>query len=266
MQRVGGTGGIAAGLGRRRPVLAVEDGEARRRADPDTVAGITLDGRDGARGQALGAAPVAQLAAVPPADAAEAIADPQPAARRRQQHRDAARRSLLARRRLEALELHAVEAEQPRRAAHPQQPVVGLRERLDLRGRAIAHRPGRVMQLRQRERAVQRERLSAAERQGEAGERSSKKRDSGDRHRDGGSCSAMSTMSRATDRPRVNCARADAEKALSDSATTRKGNRNFTRNPSIATPARSSESSLVDTLGIAASLGSGASVRQGARA
>ncbi len=47
-----------------------------------------------------------------------------------------------------ALELDAVEAEQPAARADPQKAVRGLRERGDLTRSAILREPGRVMKLR----------------------------------------------------------------------------------------------------------------------
>ncbi len=239
VQCVRGAGRVGARLRRRGPALSVEHGEAGRGAHPHAAACVALDRGDGAGRQAIRAAEMTQLAAIPPADAAEAVADPQAAIVRCEQRRHAAGRALLARRGLEALELDAVETEQSRRAAEPQQAIVGLRDRLDLRGRAVARRPGGVVQLRERERAIERECGEAARCERQAGDATAKGQGRAENDHRGSQRIAALVQRRA---PRADCARADTQRGRRDSALTRKGSRDYTRNPGIAARACSPQS------------------------
>ncbi len=151
VQRVRGARWIACGFGRCAPAPAIESRKTGGGAHPRTPLRVYRHRSDSARREPVGAPEVTQAAPVPPADAAEAVADPEPLARLGKQHSDAGRRAALAGRRLEPLELQTVEAEQAGGTAEPKRSVVGLRERFDLRRSTVSRRPSRVVQLAQRQ-------------------------------------------------------------------------------------------------------------------
>jgi hypothetical protein len=138
------------------PALPVKIGKTRRSTGPNRAVMTRSKREYGAGWEPILRSVMLQAARVPPSDPAEAIADPEPRATRRDKKRgDASCRAGLSLRRSERLKLKAIETNETRWTAQPQQPIFRLRERADFRWGSIARRPRSVIQLREREVSIQ---------------------------------------------------------------------------------------------------------------
>jgi len=109
---------------------------------------ILREARDAPSRQTGALAVVLHLAVLDEAGAAEPIAEPQAAARSRKQRHDVAGEQAFAADSVDALEAHAIEAEESPGGRQPEIAVARLRERLQPGRRSILRRPRRVMELR----------------------------------------------------------------------------------------------------------------------
>src|SRR5258707_4164314 len=128
------------------PATPVKIGKTRRSTGPNRAVMTRSKREYGAGWKPILRSEMLQAARVPPSDPAEAIADPEPrAARRDEQRRHASGRAGLSLRRPERLKLKTIETNETRWAAQPEQAIVRLRERPDFRWGSIAGRPRSVI-------------------------------------------------------------------------------------------------------------------------